>query len=68
MGEKSADGNGRERMLSLKQAAARFQVAPSTVGGWVRDGKLRHVRLPSGRAKLPESVVEAELKLRGGAR
>ena len=56
----SGTGNGRtdrDPLLTLKQAAAMFQVAPSTVGNWIQDGKIQYVRLPSGMPKIRRSVV-----------
>lgn len=61
---KEADGNGkpRERLLSLKQAAARFQCSPATVSYWIRKGMIRCIRMPSGTPKIRESVVERHLQ------
>ena len=57
----ASNGNGhnsdRDPLLTLKQAAAMFQVAPSTVGNWIQDGKIQYVRLPSGMPKIRRSVV-----------
>ena len=57
----NGSGNGRsgdrDPLLTLKQAAAMFQVAPSTVGNWIQDGKIQYVRLPSGMPKIRRSVV-----------
>ena len=49
--------NHRDPLLTLKQAAAMFEVCPSTVGNWIRLGKIPYVRLPSGMPKLRKSVV-----------
>ena len=49
--------NHRDPLLSLKQAAAMFEVCPSTVGNWIRMNKIPYVRLPSGMPKLRKSVV-----------
>ena len=56
--------NGRDRLLTLKQVAARFQCSPSTVSYWVRRGMIRFVRMPSGIPKIRESVVEKHLEER----
>lgn len=57
----NGSGNGRsgdrDPLLTLKQAAAMFQCAPSTVGNWVQDGKIPCVRMPSGMPKIRRSVV-----------
>ena len=57
--------NGRDKLLTLKQVAARFQVSPSAVSYWVRRGMIRFVRMPSGLPKIRESVVEKHLEERG---
>ena len=49
--------NRRDPLLTLKQAAAMFEVCPSTVGNWIRLNKVPHVRMPSGVPKLRKSVV-----------
>jgi excisionase family DNA binding protein len=39
-----------ERFYTVKQIAERLQVQPKTVSGWLRDGKLKGLRLsgPAG--------------------
>ena len=66
-----ADNGGYEKpekLLSLKQVAARFQCAPSTVSYWIRNGMIRYVRMPSGVPKIRESVVEQHLQEKIGGR
>jgi excisionase family DNA binding protein len=57
--------NGRDKLLTLKQVAARCQCAPSTVSYWIRKGMIRFVRMPSGTPKVRESVVEKHLEEQG---
>ncbi len=54
--------NGRDRLLTQKQAAAILQCAPSTVGAWIKTRRIKFVRLPSGIPRLKESVVRAYLE------
>jgi excisionase family DNA binding protein len=57
---------GGERMLKVSEVAARLQMHPETVRVWLRDGRLRGVRLGGARAdklgwRIPESEVERVL-------
>jgi len=47
-----------ERLLTTGEVAKRLQVSRMTVDRWIRGGKLRAIRYPSGRYKVPESEVE----------
>lgn len=51
-----------ETFLTVQQAAARLQVTPQTLRGWIRAGAVRAVRL--GRAwRIPESALEELAKV-----
>ena len=54
--------NGKDRLLTQKQAAAILQCSPSTVGLWIRLKRIKYVRLPSGTPRLRESVVRKYLE------
>lgn len=44
-------------LLSPTEAAKRIGVHPRTLKRWATDGKVRHVRLPSGHFRFPSDVV-----------
>jgi excisionase family DNA binding protein len=48
-------------LLSPTDAAKRIGVNPRTLKRWAADGKIRHVRLPSGRFRFPADVVDEVL-------
>lgn len=48
-------------LLTPAQAAERIGVHARTLKRWAADGKVRHVRLPSGRFMFPASVVDEVL-------
>jgi putative resolvase len=45
------------RLLTAKQAAQLLQVSEETIWRWVRAGKMKAVRLPSGRIRIEESEI-----------
>jgi putative resolvase len=45
------------RLLTVKQAAQWLQVNEETVWRWIRKGKMKAVRLPSGRLRIEESEI-----------
>lgn len=45
-------------MLTAAQVAKRLNTSPNTVRDWVAAGRLRSVRLPSGRLRIPLQAVE----------
>jgi len=47
--------------LSLPEAAEKLHVSESSVRRWVRSGRLRALRMPSGRRKVRLEDVEAIL-------
>lgn len=50
-----------EPLLSPREAADRLQVSETSVRRWVKLGRLKAIRLPSGRRKVRLSEVEAIL-------
>lgn len=46
-------------LLTTAQVAERFQVTPSTVARWAKDGKLAVVRTPGGTLRFRPDDVEA---------
>jgi excisionase family DNA binding protein len=53
--------------MTLKQVAALYGVAPSTVSGWIKAGKIRPIRLPGGNGCYrfrPEHLEEFEAQCR----
>jgi len=53
----------RERMLRSGQVAEILGVDRHTVIKWIRESRIKAVRLPSGRYRIPESEVR---KILGG--
>ena len=49
----------QDRKLTASEVAKRLDVTSETVRDWARTGKLRTMRLPSGRMKFWESDVVA---------
>lgn len=47
--------------LSIPEAAAAFDVSESSVRRWVKNGRLKSSRLPSGRRRIRREDVEAFL-------
>jgi excisionase family DNA binding protein len=47
--------------LSIPEAAVAFDVSESSVRRWVKDGRLKSTRLPSGRRRIRRTDVEAFL-------
>jgi excisionase family DNA binding protein len=59
----------RERPgLTVIQVAERYGRAPSTVRGWIRDGRLNAYRLGREYRVDPEAIDEFDAGLRGSAR
>ena len=53
-----------EKNYSPREAAAILGVAVHTIQVWDREGRIRCVRLPSGRRRVPESEVKRLLNLK----
>ena len=50
-----------ERVLSVGTVARLIGVSSETVRAWARAGRIRAIRTPTGRYKIPEAVAEALL-------
>lgn len=48
--------------LSPSEVAAELEVSPTSIRRWIRDGRLRSIRLPSGQRKVRRADVEAILR------
>ena len=57
MTDKPTGTNGKDRLLTQKQVAAMLQCSTSAIGDWVKNGKIKFIRLPSGTPRIRESVV-----------
>ena len=44
-------------LLTVSEAARRVHVTSATVYAWIRKGKLKPVRMPSGRVRIPEDQL-----------
>jgi putative resolvase len=53
-----------EKNYSPREAAAILGVAVHTIQVWDREGRIRCVRLPSGRRRIPESEVKRLLNIK----
>jgi len=49
---------GKERLLTVSEAAKLLRVSPLTVRRYIYSGKLRAVKTPGGRNRIPLSEVE----------
>ena len=47
-----------ERLLRVSEVAKILNVERHTVLNWIKKGKLRAIRLPGGRFRIPESEVK----------
>ncbi len=52
-----------EKLLTPAEAALRIGVHPRTLKRWALQGKVRHVRYPSGRFMFPADVVDEALAI-----
>ncbi len=52
----------RERMLRSGEVAEILGVDRHTVVKWIKEGKIRAIKLPSGRYRIPESEVKKILE------
>lgn len=48
--------------LSIPETAATLDVSESSVRRWVKSGRLKSIRLPSGRAKIRREDIESILR------
>lgn len=48
-----------ERMLTVKEVASTLSLSEITIRQWIQQGKIKSVKLASGRARrIPQSEVE----------
>ena len=52
----------KERMLRSGEVAEILGVDRHTVVKWIKEGKIRAIKLPSGRYRIPESEVKKILE------
>jgi len=52
----------KERMLRSGEVAELLGVDRHTVVKWIKEGKIRAIKLPSGRYRIPESEVKKILE------
>jgi len=45
-------------LLSVSEVAEKLGVSKQTVWRWIREGKLKVVKLPSGRYRIPSEELE----------
>ena len=46
-----------ERLLKVKEAALILNVDRRTIWKWIKEGRIKAIRLPSGSYRIPESEV-----------
>jgi excisionase family DNA binding protein len=46
-----------EKHYTCNQVGEMFEVNPYTVRAWIKDKKLRAIRLPGGEYRIPESAI-----------
>jgi len=56
----------KERMLRSGEVAEILGVNRHTVVKWIKEGKIRAIKLPSGRYRIPESEVKRIIEGRSG--
>jgi excisionase family DNA binding protein len=44
-------------LLTIKQAAEKMHVSRQTVYAWIKNGKLRAIKTPGGRKRIPENLL-----------
>ena len=48
----------KERLLTTSEVAKALNVTRHAVTKWIKEGKLKAIRLPGGRYRIPESEVK----------
>ena len=56
----------KERMFRSGEVAEILGVDRHTVVKWIKEGKIKAIKLPSGRYRIPESEVKKILEGRSG--
>jgi len=54
----------KEKLYTVKQASEILGVHPKTIQKWDREGKIKVIRTPGGRRRIPESEIKRLLGLR----
>ena len=54
----------KEKLYTVKQASEVLGVHPKTIQKWDREGKIKVVRTPGGRRRIPESEIKRLLGLK----
>ena len=54
----------REWLYTLKRASGILGVHPKTLQRWDREGKIRTIKTPGGRRRIPESEIRRLLGIR----
>ncbi len=48
----------KEKLYTVKQASEILGVHPKTIQKWDREGKIRIIKTPGGRKRIPESEIK----------
>jgi len=56
-----------EKYHTPAQVAVIFEVKADTVRTWIKEGKIRYIKLPGGQLRIPESAVRELAQQRYGA-
>jgi excisionase family DNA binding protein len=51
-----------ERLLTARQVSERLGVCVETVLVWIRNGKLKAIKLPSGQIRISEAQLDTHLE------
>ena len=51
------------RFMTARQVAGLFEVSPSTVLRWAKDGRLPALVTPSGRLRFPRESIQEMIKV-----
>ncbi|EEB73191.1 IS607 family transposase [Thermococcus sp. AM4] len=54
----------KEKLYTLKQASEILGVHPKTIQKWDREGKIKVIRTPGGRRRIPESEIKRLLGIK----
>ena len=54
----------KEKLYTVKQASEILGVHPKTIQKWDREGKIKVVRTPGGRRRIPESEIKRLLGIK----
>ena len=54
----------KEKLYTVKQASEILGVHPKTIQKWDREGKIKVIRTPGGRRRIPESEIKRLLGIK----